>query len=112
MRTSMHVRCHLDERTLPECICHRHTGRPPVVMAWDVIGYTSLSHPVCIEGTLNRARYISVMLRPVYLPFTRALRNLFFQQVQPHVADIIQTFFDMGMFGCCPGQHVHQISLK
>ncbi|GFY36063.1 transposable element Tcb1 transposase [Trichonephila clavipes] len=62
------------------CIRHRHIGPSPDVMVWDAIGYKSQSPLSRIDGTLNRARYISGVLRPVALPFIRALRNLTFQQ--------------------------------
>ncbi|GFY28102.1 uncharacterized protein TNCV_4394361 [Trichonephila clavipes] len=32
---------HRGERTLAECILHRHTGSSPGMMIWDAIGYTS-----------------------------------------------------------------------
>lgn len=87
---------HRGERTLPACIRHRHTGPSPGVMVWGAIGYTSRSPLVRIEGTLNSGRYISGVLRPVALPFIRALRNATFQQdnARPHVAGIVRTFLD------------------
>ncbi|GFV07738.1 hypothetical protein TNCV_4942401 [Trichonephila clavipes] len=59
-------------------------------------GRTSRSLLVHIDGTLNSVRYISGVLRPVALPFTRALRNLTFQQdnARSHVASIVRTFLD------------------
>ncbi|GFW97067.1 uncharacterized protein TNCV_2696891 [Trichonephila clavipes] len=66
------------ERTLVACIRHRHTGPSPGVMSWDDIGYTFRSHLVRINSTLNSARYISGVLRPVSLPFIRALQNPMF----------------------------------
>ncbi|GFW16538.1 uncharacterized protein TNCV_2351621 [Trichonephila clavipes] len=65
---------------------HRHTGPLP----GGAIGYTSRSPLVRIARTLNRALYISGVLRPVALPFIRALRNLTFQQdnARPHVAGL------------------------
>ncbi|GFV39732.1 transposable element Tcb1 transposase [Trichonephila clavipes] len=53
---------HRGDCTLAACICHRHTGPSPGVMSWDVIGYTSRSLLVRIDGTLNSARYISSVL--------------------------------------------------
>ncbi|GFY19149.1 uncharacterized protein TNCV_4225131 [Trichonephila clavipes] len=44
------------------CIRHRDTGPSPGVVIWGVIGYTSRSPLVRIEGTLNSARYISGVL--------------------------------------------------
>ena len=54
----------------------------------------SLSSLVRIDGTLNRGRDISVVLRPVILPFNAALRNATFQQNTslPHVASIVWNF--------------------
>lgn len=49
-------------------------------MVWGAIGYTSRSPLVRIDATLNSSRYISDVLRPVALPFIRALRNPTFQQ--------------------------------
>ncbi|GFX90498.1 uncharacterized protein TNCV_4335021 [Trichonephila clavipes] len=68
------------KRTIAVCICHRHTGLSPGVMLWDAIGSTSWSSLVRIEGPLNSARYIFGVLRPMALPFIRALRNSMFQQ--------------------------------
>ncbi|GFY03987.1 transposable element Tcb1 transposase [Trichonephila clavipes] len=57
------------------------------------IGYTSL---VLLDGTLNSARYIFGVLRPVALPFISALRNPTFQQdnARSYVAGIVRTFLD------------------
>ncbi|GFU76297.1 transposable element Tcb1 transposase [Trichonephila clavipes] len=65
-------------------------------MVWDTIGYTFQSSLVRIYGTLNSACYISGQLRPMALPFIRALRNYTFQQdnARAHVADIERTFLD------------------
>ncbi|GFY01869.1 transposable element Tcb1 transposase [Trichonephila clavipes] len=56
-------------------------------MVWDANGYTSLSPLV---RTLNSARYISSVLRPVALHFIRALRNPTIQ----HVICIVRIFLD------------------
>ncbi|GFU88185.1 transposable element Tcb1 transposase [Trichonephila clavipes] len=66
------------------------------MMVWGTIGYTSRSPLVCINNTLNSARYSSDVLRPVALPFIRNFRNPTFQQdkAQPNVAGILSTFLD------------------
>ncbi|GFY21047.1 transposable element Tcb1 transposase [Trichonephila clavipes] len=58
------------------------------------MSWTPLAH---IDGTLNRALYISGVLRPVALPFIRVLRNPTFKQdnAQPYVTGIVRTFHDM-----------------
>ncbi|GFX72418.1 transposable element Tcb1 transposase [Trichonephila clavipes] len=67
------------------------------MMVWGAIVYMSRSPLVHIDSTLNNARYISGVLRPLALPFIRALRNHAFQQdnAQPHVVGIVLTFLDM-----------------
>ncbi|PRD22381.1 UNVERIFIED_CONTAM: hypothetical protein NCL1_49235 [Trichonephila clavipes] len=85
------VRLHCGERTLTACIRHRHTGPSPGMMVWGAIEYTFRSPLVSIGGTLNSARYISVVLRTVVLPFIRVLRNPTFKQdnAWPYVAEIL-----------------------
>ncbi|GFW50298.1 uncharacterized protein TNCV_4697141 [Trichonephila clavipes] len=53
-------------------------------------------HLNVLVRTLNSAPYISCVLRPVAIPFIRALQNPTFKQynAQPHVACIIRTFLD------------------
>ncbi|GFV76663.1 transposable element Tcb1 transposase [Trichonephila clavipes] len=87
---------HRGERILTACICLRHTGPSPGVMIWGVIGYTSWSLLVRIEGTLNGARYLSFVPLPVALHFIQALRNPMFQHYneRPHVIGIVWTFLD------------------
>ncbi|GFW56416.1 uncharacterized protein TNCV_2089231 [Trichonephila clavipes] len=75
----IHVWRHHGECSLTACIRHRHTGQSPGVVVWVAIEYTSRPHLVRFDGTLNDARYISDVLRPVTLPFIRALRNPTFQ---------------------------------
>ncbi|GFV97921.1 uncharacterized protein TNCV_5069611 [Trichonephila clavipes] len=79
-RQQISARTHQGDRTLAACIHLRHTGPSPDVMVWGAIGYTSRSPLVLIDGTLNSARYISGVLRPVALHFLRALKNRTFQQ--------------------------------
>ncbi|GFW92350.1 transposable element Tcb1 transposase [Trichonephila clavipes] len=64
-------------------------------MVWIAIEYTSQSPLVLIDGTLNSARYISGILRPMVLHLIRALRNPTFQQdnARPH-AGIVRTCLD------------------
>ncbi|GFS59112.1 uncharacterized protein TNCV_69961 [Trichonephila clavipes] len=70
-----HIRVwrHRGERTLAACIHHRHTGSSTGVMIWGAVGYTSQSPLVHVYGTLNNSCYNSCVLRPVALPFIRAL---------------------------------------
>ncbi|GFW91189.1 transposable element Tcb1 transposase [Trichonephila clavipes] len=51
---------------------------------------------VLFDGTLNSARYISCVLRPVALSFIRVLRNAVFQQdnARLHGDDIVRTLPD------------------
>ncbi|GFW45461.1 transposable element Tcb1 transposase [Trichonephila clavipes] len=60
-------------------------------MVWGAVGYTYLYLLVCNNGTLDSLSYIDGVLRPVALPFNRALRNPTFQQdnAQLHVAGIV-----------------------
>ncbi|GFW76348.1 transposable element Tcb1 transposase [Trichonephila clavipes] len=62
-------------------------------MLRDAIGYTSLSS---LDRTLNNARYISGVFRPLALPFIRALRHPTYYQdnARPHVVGIVRTFLD------------------
>ncbi|GFT79648.1 transposable element Tcb1 transposase [Trichonephila clavipes] len=87
------IRWHRGERTLAACIRHRSS---PGIMVWCAIGCMSRSPLVRTHGTLNSARFISGVLRPVALPFIRALRNPMFQQdnKRPHFAIIVRTFRD------------------
>ncbi|GFW91199.1 transposable element Tcb1 transposase [Trichonephila clavipes] len=86
---------HRGERMLNNCVMHRHTGPAPSIMVWG----GNENHPrtllVRIAGTLNSQRYISEVLQPVVLPYLQGLATALFQQdnVQPHVARIIQRFF-------------------
>lgn len=65
-----------------------------------VIVYTFDLTLVRTDGTLNRDRYMSVMLRPVDLFIIRDLWNVKFQQANAelHVSGILQTFFDTESF--------------
>ncbi|GFX45804.1 transposable element Tcb1 transposase [Trichonephila clavipes] len=72
---SIRVWRHLGEHTLTACICLRDIGPSPAVTVWGAIGYTSRSPLVSIDRTLNSARYIFGVLRPVALPFIQALQN-------------------------------------
>ncbi|GFT66428.1 transposable element Tcb1 transposase [Trichonephila clavipes] len=86
---------HRGERRLNSCVMHRHTGPAPGIMVWGGIGYPSRTPLVRIAGTLNSQRYISEELEPVVLPYLQGLATVLFQQdnVQPHVAHIVQRFF-------------------
>ncbi|GFU66812.1 transposable element Tcb2 transposase [Trichonephila clavipes] len=82
------------ERTLAACIRHRRNRPLPGMMVWRTIRYTSFSHLICIDGTLNSAHYISLVLRPAAVPFIRALSNPMFQQdnARPYATNNVQTF--------------------
>ena len=56
----------------------------------------SRSPLIFIDGTLNSDRYISVVLKPVALPFIRGLQNVRFKEdhKQPHLA-VVWTFLDI-----------------
>ncbi|GFX29159.1 transposable element Tc3 transposase [Trichonephila clavipes] len=86
---------HRGERMLNSCVTHRHTGPAPGIMVWGGIGYHFRTPLVHIAGTLNSKRYISEVLEPVVLPYLQGLATAIFQKdnVQPHVARIVQIFF-------------------
>ncbi|GFW01644.1 odorant receptor [Trichonephila clavipes] len=65
---------HRGERTLARRFRRRPTGPSPGLIVWAAIGYTSRSLLVCIDDTLNSARYISRVLQPVAVPFLPPLR--------------------------------------
>ncbi|GFU89500.1 transposable element Tcb1 transposase [Trichonephila clavipes] len=90
------VWCHRGERTLVECIRHRHTGQSLGVMILGDIEYKSRSPLVHTDGTLKSVRYISGVLRPLTLTFIQAQRNPTFQKDNPrsHIAGIVWTFHD------------------
>ncbi|PRD32789.1 UNVERIFIED_CONTAM: hypothetical protein NCL1_19418 [Trichonephila clavipes] len=67
------VLSHRGKRTLTACIRLCHTDPSPGAMVWGAARYKSRSSLVLVDGTLKSARYISSMLRPVALPFIRAL---------------------------------------
>ena len=97
---------------LPACILHHPAGPTHGVMAWGAIGNTSRSL-VCTYGTLNSDRYISVVLKPVFLSFIRALRNVRFTRIMHDRTKsvLFGSSLIQEMFGCyCPGLHVLQIS--
>ncbi|GFU17226.1 transposable element Tcb1 transposase [Trichonephila clavipes] len=104
------VRWHGGERTSATSIRLRRTGPSLGMMVWGAIGYTSRSPLVRIDGTLNRARYTSEVLRPVSLPFIRVLQNLTIKQdnARSHVADIVRIFLDTEV-QLLRGLHVYQI---
>ncbi|GFT04841.1 transposable element Tcb1 transposase [Trichonephila clavipes] len=85
---------HRGERMLNSCVMHHLTGPVPGIMVWGGIGYHSRTPLVCIAGTLNGQRYISVVLNPVVLPYLQGLATAIFQQdnAWPHVARIVQRF--------------------
>ncbi|GFW26425.1 hypothetical protein TNCV_383871 [Trichonephila clavipes] len=66
------------------------------------------------DSTLNNARYISLVLRLLSLPFIRALRNPTFQQdnTRPHVAGIVRTYLDTKNVRLLHGLHVQDISCQ
>ncbi|GFY18817.1 transposable element Tcb1 transposase [Trichonephila clavipes] len=86
---------HRGERMLNSCVMHRHTGPAPGIMVWGGIGYHSRTPLVRIAGTLNSQRCNSEVLKPVFLPYIQGLATSIFRQdnVQPHVAHIVQRFF-------------------
>ncbi|GFY33181.1 uncharacterized protein TNCV_1240321 [Trichonephila clavipes] len=71
---------HRGESMLNSCVMPRHTGPEPGITVWGCIGYHSRTHLVCIAGTLNSQRYISVVLEPVVLPYLQGLATVIFQQ--------------------------------
>ncbi|GFY30752.1 transposable element Tcb1 transposase [Trichonephila clavipes] len=77
------------------CVMHHHTGTVPGIMVWGGIGYHSRTPLVRIAGTLNSQCYISVVLKPVVLPYLQSLVTALFQQYNalPYVARIVLRFF-------------------
>ncbi|GFS89194.1 transposable element Tcb1 transposase [Trichonephila clavipes] len=107
----IHVRWPRGERTLAACILHCHTVSSPGIMVLGAFRYTSRSPLVLIDGTLNSARYISEVSRPLAIPLIRVLRNPTCKQdnARPHVTGIFQTFLDTENARLLPSLHVHQI---
>ena len=64
-------------------------------MVWGTIGYNMRSLLLRIESNLNSNRYIREVLQPEVLPLLQATPHAIFQQdnVRPHVARIVQAFF-------------------
>ncbi|GFV01392.1 uncharacterized protein TNCV_1299311 [Trichonephila clavipes] len=76
---------HHGERTLATCIRNRPIGPSPGMMVWGAIVYMSRSLLVHIDGTLNSARYISGVLRPVALPLYPSPREILrFSRIMPN----------------------------
>ena len=46
-----------------------HTGSTSGFMVWGVISYNSWSHLVFLQGKVNSACYIALVVNPVLLPF-------------------------------------------
>ncbi|GFV63101.1 uncharacterized protein TNCV_2461741 [Trichonephila clavipes] len=108
----IHVRWHRGERTLTEWILLHHTCPSPDMMVWGANGYTSRSPLIRIDRSLNRARYISCVLRAVALPFNREscetlrLSRIMHDRMLPLLFGPSLTW---KMFDCCTGLRVHQI---
>lgn len=83
---SLNVCRYLWEHTLPACIRLRYTGPSRGEVVWNVIGYSSRSPLVRIDGPLNSDRYIYVVLRLVALPNIGALRNATFLKFESSVS--------------------------
>ncbi|GFY09562.1 uncharacterized protein TNCV_4322401 [Trichonephila clavipes] len=60
---------HRGECALAVCIRLRHTDSPSGVRVLGAFGYMSWQPLMHIDGTLNSARYISGLLRPMALHF-------------------------------------------
>ncbi|GFS78707.1 transposable element Tcb1 transposase [Trichonephila clavipes] len=71
---------HRGERMLNSCVMHHHTGPAPGIMVWGGIEHHSRSPLVRIAGTLNSQRYISEVLKTVFLPYLQGLATALFQQ--------------------------------
>ena len=91
----MRVRRYAGERNLRSCIILRHRGPTPSVMVWGAIGYNMRSQLLHIEDNLNSNSYIRKVLQPKVLLLLQATPRAIFQQdsAQPHVARIVQAFF-------------------
>ncbi|UYV82312.1 hypothetical protein LAZ67_21001680 [Cordylochernes scorpioides] len=102
---------HRGDRMLNSCVMLRHTGPAPGIMIWSGIEYQSRTPKIRIGGTLNSQRYISEVLEPVVLPYSQGLPTAIFQQynAQPHVARIVQRFFDNRQIELLPWQFNHFI---
>ena len=91
------VRRYAGERNLRACILQRRKGPTPSVMVWGAIGYNMRSRRLRIEGNVNSNHYIREILKleggPTAPP--SATPHAIFQQdnTQPHVARIMQAFF-------------------
>lgn len=90
------VRRYRGERNAEGCIVERHSGQTPGVMVWGAISYNTRSPLLRIEGTLNSNRYLTEVVEPVVLPLLQTSPQATFQQdnARPHVARIVQAFFE------------------
>ncbi|GFV01222.1 transposable element Tcb1 transposase [Trichonephila clavipes] len=98
------------ERTLVACIRNLYTGPSPGMMVWDAIGYTCRSLPVRTNGTLNSARCVSGVLRPMALRFIPVRRNPTFRKdnTQPHDLPVLnEPSLIRKMFDIYLGLHGH-----
>ena len=69
-------------------------------MVWGTICGEQKSQHVIVQGNLTAQRYIDQFLRPVLLPFLHDHDQLgitFQQDARPHVAGIVQEFFQENM---------------
>ncbi|GFV53873.1 transposable element Tcb1 transposase [Trichonephila clavipes] len=103
-----------DECLLAACIQHLQKGQSPGVMVWCDIGKTSRSPLVCIDGTLNSARYISSCYDPWLYPLFELCENMRFSRI---VHDrMLPVSYGPPLirkkFSFWPGLHVHQISCQ
>ncbi|GFW23984.1 hypothetical protein TNCV_4950301 [Trichonephila clavipes] len=78
-------------------------------MVWGAIGYTSRSTVVCIDGTLNSARYISGVLRSWLYPLVEPCETPRFSRIMHNrmLPVLYGPPLIRKMFGFCPGLHVH-----
>ena len=89
------VRRYAGKRNQRACILQQHREPTPSVIVWGTIGYNMRSRLLRIGGNLNSNRYIREVLQPKVLLLLQATPHAIFQQdnARPHVARIVQTFF-------------------
>ena len=83
------------------------------MLVWGTIGQNMWSDLLCIQGSLNSNCYIREVLEPDILSLLQTTLYFIFQQdiAQPHVARIVQTFFEEGWVSlllwpvCLPDKH-------
>ncbi|GBN34178.1 hypothetical protein AVEN_265569-1 [Araneus ventricosus] len=86
------VRRRPGERLQPTCLRPRYTGPTSGGMVWGAISYDSRSTLMVIPRTLTGNLYVTLVIKPVVLPFMSSIQGGVFQQdnARPHTAVVTQ----------------------